>query len=89
MITVSVFSKGRTGLAGFVPLKEYTFEDSEREEAHKVMKSIDTDEHDIIVVYRGIDQELIAKLQMSPIFDLMKPEFAPFEGNRAEYHGEA
>jgi hypothetical protein len=90
MITVSVYKKGERGISKIIPLKSESFDDSEREMAYSVMDKIDLDRFDVVIVYHAsVSESLFAKFKMSPFFDAMKPEFAPYEGNRAEYRGEA
>ncbi len=90
VITVSVYKKGKKGISKMIPLKSESFDDSEREMAHSVMDKIDLDKYNVVVVYHAsVSERLITKAKMSPLFNAAKPEFAPFEGTRAEYHGEA
>jgi len=90
MITVSIYEKGSIGLKRVKELGGASFDDSEREMAHGVMDKIDLDKYDVVIVYHtNVDNTLLAKARMSPFFNSIKPKFAPYEGTRAEYHGEA
>ena len=91
MITLNLYNKStKDPFGALVPAKTQTFCTEERDLAHKAMEDVDLDIYDVVLVYHDtMDKDFLTKARMSPLFDLAKPEFAPFEGNRAEYHGEA